>query len=67
MSQRNFSSGKSVKAVVEHVRDGTTIRVLLVPDFIQVSQHKDSKHWCTIYPLYCANVLILLSCHQATE
>ena len=49
MSQRNFSSGKSVKAVVEHVRDGTTIRVLLVPDFIQVSQHKDSKHWCTLY------------------
>ncbi len=28
-------SGKPVSAVVEHVRDGTTLRVLLIPDFIQ--------------------------------
>ncbi|XP_023328486.1 staphylococcal nuclease domain-containing protein 1 [Eurytemora carolleeae] len=30
-------NGKPVKAVVEHVRDGTTVRVLLVPDFIQIT------------------------------
>jgi hypothetical protein len=30
-------SGKPVSAVVEHVRDGTTLRVLLIPDFIQAS------------------------------
>jgi hypothetical protein len=29
--------GKPVSAVVEHVRDGTTLRVLLIPDFIQAS------------------------------
>ena len=28
-------AGKPVKAVVEHVRDGTTIRCILLPDFIQ--------------------------------
>jgi len=30
-------NGKPVKAVVEHVRDGTTIRVILLPDFIQTT------------------------------
>jgi staphylococcal nuclease domain-containing protein 1 len=30
-------NGKPVKAVVEHVRDGTTVRVLLIPDFIQIT------------------------------
>ncbi len=43
--------GKPVKAVVEHVRDGTTVRVFLVPDFyhitlmmsgVRVSQHVDN-------------------------
>ena len=28
--------GKPVAAVVEHVRDGTTLRLLLLPDIIQV-------------------------------
>jgi staphylococcal nuclease domain-containing protein 1 len=29
-------AGKPIKAVVEHVRDGTTIRVFLLPDFYHV-------------------------------
>ncbi len=29
-------AGKPVKAVVEHVRDGTTVRVTLLPDFYHV-------------------------------
>jgi hypothetical protein len=39
-------SGKPVSAVVEHVRDGTTLRVLLIPDFIQAS-----LNWTTFYML----------------
>jgi len=30
-------NGKPVPAVVEHVRDGTTLRCMLLPDFIQVT------------------------------
>jgi len=30
-------NGKPVSAVIEHVRDGTTLRCMLLPDFIQVT------------------------------
>ncbi len=29
--------GKPVKAVIEHVRDGTTVRAFLLPDFYHVT------------------------------
>ncbi len=29
--------GKPVKAVIEHVRDGTTVRTLLLPDFHHIT------------------------------
>lgn len=35
-NQRNFveqSNGKPIKAIIEHVRDGSTVRVFLLPDF----------------------------------
>jgi len=39
-----WCSGKPVSAVVEHVRDGTTLRVLLLPDFIQVPHLDHRRH-----------------------
>lgn len=37
---RNFVdkfSGKPVKAVIEHVRDGSTVRAFLLPDFYHIT------------------------------
>jgi staphylococcal nuclease domain-containing protein 1 len=39
-SSRNFvekCGGKPIKAVIEHVRDGSTVRAFLLPDFYHIT------------------------------